>query len=326
MKKISLILVLFLSCTFNIYSRDLVLKIGEKKELAPEHYDFNTMRLGADSRLLLTGDTKILTRKLISSEGARIQYKKGSSRNKNKTLNLIAVDCSGVLANLILTGDGANGKKGTNGKDGINGRDEHDKFKLPKWIHEDPTRGTDGKKGEPGQNGENGMNIYLTMHKLNPNVHVIIQSNGGNGGKGGTGGKGGNGGNGKRLEHGADGGNGGNGGRGGKGGNAGFVKAMLIYKNGTPDHILKHLKELLEKNIHCNAGIGGEGGDGGYGGYYGDGGRKGRFPGRNYGGDGQKGKPGKPGRKGEDKIAKKELMDQITWFQLYYSPILTGDK
>ena len=113
MNEFSIILVLFLSCTFNIYSQDLVLKKNETIKLKPKNYSYNKMVFNENSTLVLTGTTSIKTSKLIVKNLPRIAYQQGANkRNPNKKFEFLVGNGLKLNGTLVVIGSGANGKNG----------------------------------------------------------------------------------------------------------------------------------------------------------------------------------------------------------------------
>lgn len=207
--------------SFSANASNLVLQDSETKLLTPGTYVYETIQLGRNATILLTGTTKLSAKTMLTDAGARIEYKKGSDyRNNAKMLELVVLNGEGMRGILSINGSAADGTDGKNGANGAHGDSEHTKtdtcyervlgakVPYPCLHHTDPTPGGAGQNGGHGVNGEEAMDLDVSLYKLHPSVHVILNSNGGNGGDGGNGGNGGNGGRGKRIERGANGGNG----------------------------------------------------------------------------------------------------------------------
>ena len=315
----------------------LKIKDGEIHKLKPGTYAYDHIELGRGSMILITGSTRLNTKKLSTMPGARIEYAKGAEyHNTGKFLEFVALDCSEMRGVLSISGTGADGKDGAHGGNGNNGKKESLKTKY-KWVkvgplktkvpdgitYVRPTKGGHGGHGGHGQNGEEAMDIDVSFYKVDPSAQVILTSNGGRGGDGGNGGSGGKGGSGSHFKGGENGGNGGNGGNAGNGGDAGNISVSLIYKDGTPKEELKKLKDFLDKNIHAIPGLGGRKGVAGAGGTGGDGGAGGKIGGNDIGikqgggNGGSSGRNGKDAGNGDNGTTKKELMEGSEWAKVH---------
>lgn len=183
--------------------------------------------------------------------------------------------------NLVVSMDGATGKRGTAGVNGTRGGNAVTGSGKA-------SKGGNGSNGGQGRDGENGpdVEVYITL-KTDPVLNremvyikaknkvtgaekiamadaadskISVTANGGNGGDGGQGGQGGQGGDdtySKSSANGGDGGSGGAGGFGGKGGN------MTVYMDPSTDKI----KSAID--FSNEGGRAGRGGDGGFSGFKG---------------------------------------------------------
>lgn len=336
MKNPIILTLLFGALFLRLNGQTLSLDDNEIHEIKPGTYTFDQVTLGQNAIILLTGSTRLSIKKLDSAPGARIEYKKGASKNDNaKFLELAVLDGSKMRGTFSINGSGEDGKHGDDGDNGGKGGDEHEKtkscwgstlgvkYKYPCGVEViDPTPGGNGTNGTDGKNGEEAVDLDVSMYKVDPSAHVILISNGGAGGDGGNGGNGGNGGRGKRIERGQPGGNGGDGGDAGSGGDAGNISVILVYKDNTPKDKLKELQDFLENNIHAIPGLGGRPGAAGVGGEGGDGGKGGRVGvgdigiQRGGGKGGSSGKNGEKGSPGDNGDVNKQLMEGLEWLKL----------
>ncbi|WP_320027667.1 hypothetical protein [Haliscomenobacter sp.] len=309
---------LFMSSVYLWSQGNLVLQAGEVRQINPGSYSYDQVILGPGSVVLLTGTTRLVTKKLITGDGTRIEYKKGSQRNNpQKMFEMLVTDGSQMNGILSIIGNGEDGHHGGQGGQGANGSDESWKAHVfpPRTEHRDPSPGLPGGQGGNGQDGEDAMDITVNIHDLNPNAFVAIYSNGGNGGEGGKGGRGGNGGKGKYKEKGTPGGIGGSGGNGGNGGNGGHIIARLVHIDKATKAQIAKLQEFLQKNIIALPGLrglGGLAGDGGDGGSGGKGAVIVKSPvirvSRGSAGGGDLGQPGNDGFPGKEGSLKKVLI------------------
>ncbi len=296
-------LVLSSLCAMN--TQALTVADGETHVLEPDNYYLEELILGANSTLVVKGETRIFTQTLQSKNEAKIVYEKGAaSAVQDKWLRFEAMDASQMEGMLMIDGTGADGVMGATGATGANGRDATWDFPSVKGAKP----GSPGSKGGTGVKGENGMNIEVNLLNLPATAFVTITSNGGNGGIGGIGGQGGQGGKGKYGRAPKDGGDGGQGGDGGNGGNGGDIWAFLLYESGISEEKLAELRIQLESNIIALPGQGGVAGNGGVGGV-------GGAPGsshwsssmRGQGGAGMPGNLGAAGEAGQNGAVIKDL-------------------
>ena len=248
--------------------RVLLLMDGEHRELTRGQHIYDSIYLGRDSSIILTGNTAITAAKMALTEKARIIYKKdlavGTDQQRFKLTILNGEDIKGTLT---IDVSGAEGESGSAGADGKS---------VYGSLH--------GGPGTKGTTGEKAMHLDVTLLDLSPNSYVKLIANGGKGGPGGDGGEG--------RYIGSSSGNGGKGGPGGNGGDAGNIDVRLLYDEGLSDREKGDLMDLL-KNIEAKT-------VGGAAGRVGSGGKGARNPskGTDNGKDGPPGDHGKPGKAG----------------------------
>lgn len=291
-------------CALN--AQALTVADNESHVLEPDNYYFDELILGANSTLVVRGETRIFTQTLHSKDSAKIEYEKGTARDvQGKWLRLEAMDASQMEGMLMIVGTGADGEIGATGATGAKGSDARTAgLKGIKGANP----GGPGGMGDTGEHGENGLNIEVNLLNLQPTAFVTVISNGGNGAQGGQGGQGGEGGKGRYGRSPKDGGRGGDGGTGGNGGNGGNIWAFLLYTDSATEQELAELRIQLEKNIIALPGQGGTGGVPGVGGAGGvPGGCSGLSCLRGQANPGATGNPGVSGEWGQEGSIIKDL-------------------
>lgn len=200
-----------------------------------EVFEIDTLDLAADSLLRLEDFKSVRIRRLIATDGARIQL---AAPNSGRGAGASADGGDGARAVFFIDqveghvvieakggrgGDGAPGWHGQQGTQGAKGRDARRLF----WFIY-LGRGDNGHPGEPGQDGQDGGDggnggsggwVQVFYREKNPESRILVDVSGGEGGQAGRGGRGG------------IGGNGGSGGRGSPNGSQGRMGAP--GKNGS---------------------------------------------------------------------------------------------